>query len=63
MIFSPQVKFAMQGEMGATVYAFPQQWIAVTDKVRQRLMMSDRSKLKEDNVEIGISHNFNKICG
>jgi hypothetical protein len=53
----------MQGEMGRTVYTYPTAWKTVTDQLRNRLLFSSGSQLQRPNVEIGISHNFNKICG
>lgn len=55
------MKFAQQGEMGATVFLYPEQWIRTTRALRARLQ--DGSALQPKNVEVGVAINFNKLCG
>lgn len=57
-----QVWFTMQGEMGATILHFPAQWHAAVRHLRQLFAERDPA-LAVNNLFVGISFNFNKVCG
>jgi hypothetical protein len=56
------VKFAQAGEMDGSVFLYPEPWIRTTRALRARLLQNS-SMLQLANVDIGVSTNFNKLCG
>lgn len=56
-----QLAFTLQGEMGATIFFFADEWMDVMDRIRQRI----DSQRSEDAppVKIGIHQNNAKLCG
>ncbi|KDD73735.1 hypothetical protein H632_c1882p0, partial [Helicosporidium sp. ATCC 50920] len=60
-----KVEMVLQGEMGATVFMHPDEWVDARHLVKNRLV-SDASagaNLAADNVKIGLALNNNKLCG
>lgn len=53
------VSFAAQGEMGATVFAYPEKYQRALDALKKILDPTDT----DPHVKVGISINFNKIAG
>jgi hypothetical protein len=51
----------MQGEMGTAVFSHPRAWIDTFHQLRRRLLSG--FKIKSGNLKIGLSTNFNKLCG
>ena len=56
------VDFEMQGEMGATAFFYPRQWITTGNLVRQRILEGRPTSWK-DLVKMGLGMNNNKLCG
>ena len=57
-----KVRFAMQGEMGRTVFQYPGSYQRVMDLLKKDLI-GQRKELKNADIKIGISLNFNSISG
>lgn len=53
----------LQGEMSATVFYFPESYIELLTLLRQRVLRGAAASYSPANIQIGISTNFNKLCG
>jgi hypothetical protein len=56
------VWFALQGEMSAMVTAYPREHLKLLPYVKQ-LVLGDGRDSWADHVRVGVSTNFNKLCG
>ena len=52
-----EVSLTLQGEMGASVFFYPEKWIAIIDQVREKLSEFGKS------LKVGIQQNNSKLCG
>lgn len=52
----------VQGEMSATVMYYPESYIQLLTLLKDRVLQSKPS-YNANNIQIGISTNFNKLCG
>ena len=50
----------MQGEMSATVFYYPASYVQLIPDLKQRLATGQASA---SNIRIGVSTNFDKLCG
>jgi hypothetical protein len=59
------VEFTLQGEMGATVFAYPNEWIDVANTIRQRIISSARASgnRASGNKAGSVRANNLKACG
>eukprot|EP00884_Botryococcus_braunii_P003248 jgi/Botrbrau1/12924/Bobra.92_1s0004.1 len=57
-----RVWIAMQGEMSATVFYFPNSYRALLSTLRQRIL-ANKPPSWSSNVYLGVSTNFDKLCG
>lgn len=58
-----QVEFTLQGEMGATVFSYPNQWIDVVNRIRSRIVSSRATDSRAGPVLVGLGANNLKACG
>lgn len=58
-----QVEFTLQGEMGATVFFHPQEWIEVIGRIRNRIVTARALDNRAGPVLIGLGANNLKACG
>ena len=58
-----QVEFTLQGEMGATIFFHPLQWIDVIGRIRSRIVRDRSSDGRAGPVLIGLGANNVKACG
>lgn len=56
------IYFGMQGEMSATVFRHPSSWRSLIATIKDRVG-KDRSTLFKGHIQVGVSTNFNKLCG
>ena len=56
-----QVHFMLQGEMSATVVYFPSSYTQLLTLLKDRVLQN--TNFPRSNIQVGISTNFNKICG
>lgn len=56
-----QVWFMISGEMGRSIFAFPQQHAALVAKYKERLSRGGRAA--GGNVKVGLALHWNKVCG
>ena len=59
---STQVFFGMQGEMSATVFRHPESWRRLASMIKDRVAQA-RGTVVRNNFQLGVSTNFNKLCG
>ena len=52
--------FVVQGEMSATVFYFPGSYVKLIPDLKKRLASGQASA---SNIRIGVSTNFDKLCG
>jgi hypothetical protein len=57
-----KVYFGMQGEMSATVFRHPQSWRNLVGFIKERVGQT-RGAPAQNNFKVGVSTNFNKLCG
>ena len=57
-----RIYFGLQGEMSATVFKYPLSWKKLINDIRERLAKGKESSFRR-NLQIGVSTNFNKLCG
>lgn len=57
-----QIYFGLQGEMSATIFRHPQSWESVASDIKKRFTTGTPA-LAAHKVKIGVSTNFNKLCG
>ena len=62
MLPYPQVDFVLQGEMGATVFTHPYEWIDVKSTILSNAT-SGSNALDPDQLFFGMALNNNKLCG
>lgn len=53
----------MQGEMGATAFYHPVEWMAVIGRVRERIAKAAGIPVTSPLIEVGVGVNNNKLCG
>ena len=58
-----EVEFTLQGEMGATVFAYPNEWMEVADRIRNRIVTLRAQDGRAGPVLVGIGANNLKACG
>ena len=65
-----EIDFVLQGEMGATLYFHPEDWIAVIARIRQRMTAArggaettPSSSSSTKSTKIGLGINNSKACG
>lgn len=56
-----RVDFVLQGEMGATAFFHPDDWVRTRELVQRRMAAAQNATL--DNLRFGLSVNNNKMCG
>ena len=52
----------VQGEMSATVVYYPESYTKLLTLLKERVLQ-DKPSYNPDNIQIGVSTNFNKLCG
>jgi hypothetical protein len=57
-----QIYFGLQGEMSATIFRHPKSWESVASDIKTRFTTGSHS-VAASKVKIGVSTNFNKLCG
>lgn len=57
-----KIYFGMQGEMSATVFREPASWRSLAGTLKDRIAAGHDPAFRE-NVKVGLSTNFNKLCG
>lgn len=57
-----QIFFGMQGEMSATVFRHPKSWRQLVGLIKERVGQA-RGPAIQNNFKVGVSTNFNKLCG
>lgn len=62
---SVQVDFVLQGEMGATIFMHPMEWMEVKDAVLHRVTEPRLGEpaIQPSQVFFGMAVNNNKLCG
>lgn len=58
-----QVEFTLQGEMGATIFFHPEDWIEVIERMRNRIVSARVLDNRAGPVLIGLGANNLKACG
>jgi hypothetical protein len=58
-----QIEFTLQGEMGATVFAYPNEWIDVVQRIRSRITTARATSGTAGPVLVGLGANNLKACG
>lgn len=60
-----QVDFVLQGEMGATIFMHPVEWMEVKDAVLERVTAPrpGQPDIEPAQVFFGMAVNNNKLCG
>ncbi len=56
------IYFGMQGEMSATVFRHPKSWKSLVSTIKDRIA-AGRNPAFRKNIQVGVSTNFNKLCG
>lgn len=49
--------------MSATVVYFPSSYIQLLDLLKDRVLRGSAAGFPRANIQVGVSTNFNKICG
>ena len=57
-----KVYFGLQGEMSATVFRHPRSWKSLVGTLKDRISAGRDAAFKK-NIQVGVSTNFNKLCG
>lgn len=57
------VEFTLQGEMGATLFFHPREWIEVVGRVRDRIAAARQAGGNPGPVAVGLGINNSKACG
>ena len=58
-----EVDFTLQGEMGATAFMHPKEWIDVIDRIRNKIRIGRLQNDVNGKTQIGMGMNNNKACG
>lgn len=58
--YDKQISLTVFGEMGATMFFYPEAWLGILDRMRERI---DSKRPNAPKVKLGIQQNNSKFCG
>lgn len=58
--YDKQISMTVLGEMGATMFFYPEEWSAILERMRERI---DSKRPNVPGVKLGIQQNNSKFCG
>lgn len=58
-----EIEFTLQGEMGASPFFYPLEWVEVIRRIRRKIQLGRQNSGTEGPTKIGLGINNNKACG